>query len=267
MANRKPNRRANRRKPAGKTNARQINKIYTRIPFTRRRVSSDPRTLPTHIDMAVKVRFTIEYRSTDDTDASSIHYPVTPSAWAQIHVNYEANASGERGNRSARTIPIDPDVVLDSAAVRLFGTHITSGGSAQIQVLRDTTEYAIESLTLYGSAELGTKPIRLSVDFGNGMPGAVGTDAGDRLKRAVVSLRAPQLVWRHVGTTSALDAFAVILVPLPLDATGTATDPAKFREIGVLDATVHVRRSFVEVVPTTIKRIREEVEKYDSKMY
>lgn len=250
MARNKSKRKSNRNNAPTKANHRKVDRLFSRIPVTRRLRSSDPPVLPTHIDMAIKVRYPVVYAGDAATSPTS-YAVITPSSAGSlgaVNVYYEEGATGVRGSATIRNLAIDADELFDAAAMRLFGTLMSSAVGAA-PALRLVTEFAIQSVSLYGPIEPHeSDSVRLQVDFGDGMPGAVIQDSSNRLNRAAVSASTSQMVWRRYGVTSATDGSVVATLSIPVGASGSAVDPVRNINMGILDATVHVRRAFIEVV-------------------
>lgn len=149
--------------------------------------------------------------------------------------------------------------VFYAAAMRTFGVNVASQETSDNYMF---TEFAIQKVLYYGSdnEQALSRDIHLGVDYGDDIPGFFGRDSGNRKSRPVVGCVPPRLAWRKIiagdvracitvgqnlGTPEFLNAFRANGSQQPANSTTY--------DIGLIDITVLVRRSFVSMANVAYK--------------
>jgi len=243
---------SNRRKPS-RVNSK-VDRISTGVPRTLRNIPTDPRTLPHCSLYPTVVRFvylvmpsTVTGYSvslgTSPRSPNTLQYAFTPTG----AINVAPSAS------------LTFNEIFYAASMRTFGVNVAGQQTSDNYMF---TEFAIQKVLHYGSdnEQALSRDINLGVDFGDDIPGFFGRDAGNRKSRPVVGCSPPRLAWRKIiandnrvcvqvgqnlGIPEFLNAFRANGSLQP--AASTAYD------IGILDITVLVRRSFVSLANTAYK--------------
>lgn len=230
-----------------------VARLATGVPVSLKRVPNDPPMLPHVVAYPVRVRFNVHLvavaSGTGSTVVSLSGTPYGPNA-----IDFNFNPVGNVAVYPSMTVTFNE--LFIAAAMRIFGVDISVN---QTQANYMYTDFAIQKVTLYGAHnETATdRDIVLSVDFGDQIPGFIGRDSGNRRSRSVVSCAPPRLAWRKVitGDTRVSVNFAINLGTfgplLQFRANGT-NNPANQSSwnIGTLDATILVRRSFISMANT-----------------
>lgn len=214
---------------------RQVAKVSSGIPSTKR-VRGNPPPLNISLSSSVKVAFYVSIKFAASAAPFAVSIAETPLANNYVRLT-------PASSYATSTFYLDLDEIFQAAAVRVFG---------QIPKTTDlnylSSEFALQKVTFFGP--IGSTSIKMGVDFGPGMPGAVGSDEGTMSSRPVVSLSTPRLYWERASAVVNGDA-AVGLWIYGFNPTGpyitggkTTTDQPQFGEQGRIDCTVHVRRSW-----------------------
>lgn len=223
--------RLRRNRPQRNRAGRKITQISTGIPSVSKRVSGNPPVINESSALTVKVAF--EVSITIDTKAQPFVVSVGTTPFDINEIKVSIANSGDKC-----TFYLDLDEIFQAAHVRAYGSAIdvttVSGAS---------TEAALCSVVFYGP--MGAQSIRMGVDFGPGMPGAVASDAGTSASRAVTKVVSPRLYWDRLHNVKQGDA-AVGLWIYGFNPLGNHVGAGAniYSCAGRVDCTVQIRRSW-----------------------
>lgn len=184
--------RTTRNRPRRRRSGRTITQVSTGIPFTKKRISGNPPVINEVSSQTVKVTFNVTVNITETFTPFSVTVGDTPQQANVITVHIS-------NSLATSVFYLDLDEIFQAAYVRVFGQKPAQGSANTT-----ATEAALQSVTFYGP--LGTGTIKMGVDFGPGMPGAIASDNGTLMSRPVVRAVTPRLYWDRLHTVSAGDA-------------------------------------------------------------
>lgn len=232
MPRNKPVRRR-RRGPQPTRSRRQIANVSSGIPRTLKRISGNPPVINEVSAQTVKVAFSVAITIASAAAPFKVTVGDTPVALNTIALTI--TNSSDTG-----IFYLDQDEIFEAAYVRVYGQKPSSGSGNSI-----STEMALQSVTFYGP--LGSGLIKMGVDFGPGMPGAVASDGGTASSRPVVKSVTPRLYWERYHSVSSNDGIAGFWIygftATGHQGAGANTFPAQAR----VDCVVHMRRSWYGV--------------------
>lgn len=223
--------RSSRNRPQRSRSSRKIAQLSSGIPSTKKRVSGNPPVINETTSQAVKVAFNVSIVIA--AKAAAFKVVIGDSPFGENEITLTVTNSADKP-----TFYLDLDEIFYAAYVRVFGSKPTEGTAIQI-----ATEMALASVTFYGP--LGAHSIRMGVDFGPGMPGAIASDAGTLASRPVVKATSPRLYWDRLHSIKAGDAaagFWIFGFNPPGIHLGAGDNACK--AVGRIDCVVHVRRSW-----------------------
>lgn len=231
MPRNKPIRRR-RRRPQSTRSRNKIANVSSGIPRTLKRISGNPPVVNEVSAQTVKVCFSV---NVDISSASAPFKVVVADTPASLNtITLTLSNSADTG-----IFYLDQDEIYQAAYVRVFGQKPTGGGVSV------STEMALQSVAFYGP--LGSGLIKMGVDFGPGMPGAIASDSGTTSSRPVVKAVTPRLYWERYHSVTSGDSIAGFWL-YGFTAIGHQGAGANsFKAEARVDCVVHMRRSFFGV--------------------
>lgn len=179
-------------RPRRRRSGRKIAQVSSGIPITKKRVSGNPPVINEVSSQTVRVAFNISIKVSDKSSPFTVIIGDDPQKQNKIEVV-------TTNTEDILTFYLDLDEIFQAAYVRIFGQKPSDKSPNTIG-----TEVAMQSVTFYGP--LGSGTIKMGVDFGPGMPGAIASDAGTLASRPVVRAVAPRLYWDRLHAVKAGDA-------------------------------------------------------------
>jgi hypothetical protein len=223
--------RTKRNRPQRNRSNRKVSQVSSGIPTTRKRVSGNPPIINEISSQTVKVTFNVDVQVFSEKKAFSVTIsdsPFTPNLITTYIVK----------SNDTNIFYLDIDEIYMAAFVRVFGSKPADSGQ-----LLYATEMALLSASFYGPTDCGS--IRMGVDFGPGMPGAMASDSGSRSVRPAVKITAPRLHWDRINTVKPGDAAIGYWIygfsPLGKSLGAGGVD---YANVARVDCTVTVRRSW-----------------------
>lgn len=251
MANRKATRRTRRRSKRSNV-ASQLVRIRSGIPRSIKLRNTNPPMIPSTFQTTMRVRFNVVYGGLPPNDQTSeeIVAGSLQSGQGTIFVYFRRGSAGRLGTYT-RSYAVRSQYFADLVFNRMVG-----GFRADLPAgLDNRAEYSLDTVSFYGPISNETSGItRVSIDWGEGLPGVNLNDQPDKLKRAAVCASPSRLIWRrYLRSLQPNDGFMTInynipaIVPDRVEASNANTINYLRREqIGVLDAVVHIRVSNTE---------------------
>jgi len=223
--------RTTRNRPRRRRSGRTIAQVSSGIPTTKKRISGNPPVINEVSSQTVRVAFNVAISIADKASPFSVIIGDNPQQINEIRLV-------STNSQDTLTFYLDLDEIFQAAYVRVFGQKPSDQSPNTIG-----TEVALQSVTFYGP--LGSGTIKMGVDFGPGMPGAIASDGGTLSSRPVVRASAPRLFWDRLHAVKAGDA-AVGLWIYGFNPPGThlGAGANNYVSQGRIDCVVAVRRSW-----------------------
>lgn len=184
--------RTTRNRPRRRRSGRTIAQVSSGIPSTKKRISGNPPVINEVSSQTVRVAFQVSVSIADKAAPFSVVIGDSPAKINEIKLV-------TTNSQDVITFYLDLDEIFQAAYVRVFGSLPSDTSPNTLG-----TEVALQSVTFYGP--LGTGTIKMGVDFGPGMPGAIASDGGTMSSRPVVRAVAPRLFWDRLHAVKAGDA-------------------------------------------------------------
>lgn len=223
--------RTTRNRPRRRRSGRSIAQVSSGIPSTKKRISGNPPVISEVSSQTVRVAFQISISVGDKAAPFTVAIGDIPTQNNEIKTVI-ANS------QDVNTFYLDLDEVYQAAYVRVFGQKPSESSANTLG-----TEMALQSVTFYGP--LGSGTIKMGVDFGPGMPGAIASDGGTMSSRPVVKAVCPRLHWDRIHAVKAGDA-AIGMWIYGFNPPGTHLGAGANNYVcqGRVDCVVAVRRSW-----------------------
>lgn len=184
--------RTSRNRPRRRRSGRTIAQVSSGIPSTKKRISGNPPVINEVSSQTVRVAFNVTIPIVTTSSPFTVVIGDNPQQINLIEVPITNSVD-------TLVFYLDLDEIFQAAYVRIFGQKPSDTSANTI-----ATEVALQSVTFYGP--LGSGVIKMGVDFGPGMPGAIASDSGTLSSRPVVRAVAPRLYWDRLHTVKAGDA-------------------------------------------------------------
>lgn len=226
MAQRKQRSRPSRRRRNRKN--RSTTRVSTGIPLTKR-IRGDPPPVNIASTQAVKVVFWI-----DAVSSGTFNVKLAENA-----LEYNILEMPFTGSNTDSVAYIDPQELMMATLVRAFGYQPNESDPTLT-----LSEFALQSVSFYGP--IAANSIRLGVDFGPGLPGAIATDTGTMASRPCVKVTSPRLYWTPYSFSEA-DTNTV-----RIEISGYQLNIGSYptAKVGQIQCTMHVRRSWFSAAAT-----------------
>lgn len=184
--------RTTRNRPRRRRSGRKISQVSSGIPITKKRVSGNPPVINEVSSQTVRVAFQVSVSVADKASPFSVVIADHPTQNNELQLV-------TTNSRDTLVFYLDLDEIYQAAYVRVFGQKPSDQSPNTIG-----TEVALQSVTFYGP--LGSGTIKMGVDFGPGLPGAIASDGGTMSSRPVVRVSTPRLHWDRLHSVKAGDA-------------------------------------------------------------
>lgn len=220
-----------RNRPRRRRSGRKIAQVSSGIPITTKRLSGNPPVINEVSSQTVRVAFQLSISIADKPSPFTVvigDHPTQNNEIKLVSIN----------SQDTITFYLDLDEVFQAAYVRVFGQKPSMSDANSLG-----TEMAMQSVTFFGP--LGSGTIKMGVDFGPGMPGAISSDGGTMSSRPVVKSSSPRLHWDRIHTIKAGDA-AIGMWIFGFNPPGTHLGAGANNYVcqGRVDCVVAVRRSW-----------------------
>jgi hypothetical protein len=205
--------------------------------------------IPTQFTTTMRVRFRLSYAGLPPSGANT-SYAISAggisTGTGSINFYYNAANIPSGSNAINRSIQIPSHYFADLLWARITGTFRSDLPST----LDNRCEYACDKVTFYGPIHDTGSTTTIRVDWADGLPGVILTDASDRLSRSACAASPSRLQWLpYVRAIPPLDNFIGVIVGIPVTlnissnatAVGQTDRTAAIAEMGTLDVVVHIR--------------------------
>lgn len=184
--------RTTRNRPRRRRSGRTIAQVSSGIPSSKKRVSGNPPVINEVSSQTVRVAFQVSISISDNSSPFTVVIGDNPQQNNEVRLV-------STNSQDSLTFYLDLDEIFQAAYVRVFGQKPEGTSPNTLG-----TEVALQSVTFYGP--LGSGTIKMGVDFGPGMPGAIASDGGTLSSRPVVRAVCPRLYWDRLHAVKAGDA-------------------------------------------------------------